>query len=157
MIYERKRKIAAKLAGLCIRCNKPNFNKSLCCKKCCSLMTKIAMVKYNFRKTHSLCVSCGKTVRLKIRCRRCYLIYRVRLLPESERKNALKALKNFQNKCPICKTRKPGGRGEWHLDHNHKTKKFRGILCSKCNIALGCVQDDPNRLLKLIKYLRTTP
>lgn len=40
-----------------------------------------------------------------------------------------------------------------HVDHDHATGKVRGILCSKCNFALGCVRDDKEILNKLIKYL----
>ena len=39
------------------------------------------------------------------------------------------------------------------FDHNHKTGKFRGWLCQRCNRALGMVKDDKELLKKLIKYL----
>lgn len=39
------------------------------------------------------------------------------------------------------------------LDHCHKTGKFRGFLCNGCNLALGSVGDDPERLRKLAAYL----
>lgn len=41
-----------------------------------------------------------------------------------------------------------------HVDHCHKTKRVRGLLCSLCNLALGTVHDDPRRLRGLIEYLR---
>ena len=31
----------------------------------------------------------------------------------------------------------PNGLGTMNLDHDHKTGKFRGWLCSRCNIAIG--------------------
>ncbi len=39
------------------------------------------------------------------------------------------------------------------LDHCHKTNEFRGWLCSQCNIALGMLNDDQNRLVALVRYL----
>ena len=41
-----------------------------------------------------------------------------------------------------------------HIDHDHKTGKIRGLLCIKCNRALGLVNENVDILLNLIKYLR---
>ena len=40
------------------------------------------------------------------------------------------------------------------VDHNHKTGKIRGLLCSLCNRGLGFFYDDINLFKKVIKYLR---
>jgi hypothetical protein len=40
-----------------------------------------------------------------------------------------------------------------HIDHCHRTKKVRGILCSGCNQALGNVGESIPRLRALIRYL----
>lgn len=39
------------------------------------------------------------------------------------------------------------------FDHDHKTGKFRGWLCYRCNIALGMVSDNKELLLKMVGYL----
>ena len=39
------------------------------------------------------------------------------------------------------------------IDHCHDTKKPRGLLCHKCNTALGLLDDDSQRMLNLIRYL----
>lgn len=44
-------------------------------------------------------------------------------------------------KCAICGGTEPRGRG-WHTDHDHVTKKLRGILCKPCNTALGTFGDN---------------
>ena len=60
-------------------------------------------------------------------------------------------------KCAICGTTDPGliknGKLGWHADHNHKTGKFRGILCQNCNKGLGHFQDSPILLMAAILYL----
>lgn len=39
------------------------------------------------------------------------------------------------------------------IDHCHDTGKVRGLLCHRCNHALGCVGDSIEVLKKAIKYL----
>ena len=39
------------------------------------------------------------------------------------------------------------------IDHNHETGEFRGMLCYQCNVVLGFVRDDPERLRKAAEYL----
>jgi predicted nucleic acid-binding Zn ribbon protein len=57
------------------------------------------------------------------------------------------------NACAICRDTEPGGKGGWHVDHDHATGKVRGLLCHGCNIALGYLKDDITRLRAAIAYL----
>lgn len=55
-------------------------------------------------------------------------------------------------KCKACgriQTNRP-----LSVDHNHKTKQVRGLLCLKCNSTLGFCNDSEEILLSLISYLR---
>lgn len=63
--------------------------------------------------------------------------------------------------CAICSAREPGGRGTWHVDHDHaccpKGRScgacIRGLLCSNCNVLLGHAKDDTAILQAAIAYL----
>lgn len=52
--------------------------------------------------------------------------------------------------CVIC-LRAPAT----HVDHNHETGLFRGVLCFSCNGALGQFDDDPRRLRDAATYLES--
>lgn len=41
-----------------------------------------------------------------------------------------------------------------HVDHCHKTKDVRGLLCAKCNKALGFMKDSPVLLERAAEYLQ---
>lgn len=58
-------------------------------------------------------------------------------------------------KCKICRTEHPGGRGTWHVDHNHATGKVRGLLCNACNVGLGHFKDSPELLGAAAAYLES--
>jgi len=38
------------------------------------------------------------------------------------------------------------------VDHDHRTGRIRGLLCSACNVALGLLQEDPVRIQALLAY-----
>lgn len=39
------------------------------------------------------------------------------------------------------------------VDHDHKTGKVRGLLCTCCNRLIGLARDDINTLKRIIEYL----
>lgn len=47
----------------------------------------------------------------------------------------------------------PPDRKSLCVDHSHKTGEIRGLLCAKCNVALGYVEEDIVRLKGLIQYI----
>ena len=55
--------------------------------------------------------------------------------------------------CAICCTDTPGHQG-WVVDHDHRTRRVRGLCCSLCNRGLGHFKDIPERLERAAAYLR---
>jgi len=61
--------------------------------------------------------------------------------------------------CAICKTHLIlyGDRAKTdkiaNVDHNHTTKQIRGLLCRKCNTAIGLLQDNITVIKNASEYL----
>lgn len=55
-------------------------------------------------------------------------------------------------RCGICLTDTPGRKG-WAIDHCHDSGVVRGVLCSKCNSAIGLLQDDPAVIMRAALYV----
>lgn len=53
------------------------------------------------------------------------------------------------NQCEICNSTK-----KICFDHCHKTGRFRGWICKRCNTTLGLVKDNKKLLNLIIKYLQ---
>jgi len=54
--------------------------------------------------------------------------------------------------CAICKQEDETGR-RLAVDHNHKTGEIRGLLCGRCNKAIGLIDDSIERLDAMRGYL----
>lgn len=63
-------------------------------------------------------------------------------------------------RCAICGDRPdPDGRGSsarLHVDHHHGTKQVRGLLCGRCNVAIGMFREDSRLLRSAVDYLTRT-
>lgn len=99
-----------------------------------------------------------------IECRRATDRARYRKNPEKERERSrVHGWKHNKyptpthpcpDRCELC-----GGlptKRRLHLDHNHKTKKFRGWLCHYCNTNLGRFGDTLEGLQRAMIYLQKT-
>lgn len=81
----------------------------------------------------------------KQRLERNRLKSRYNLTPEQ-----VEEMKKQQNHmCAICSETPK----HWHIDHCHSTNKVRGMLCGPCNMALGLMKDDAERLNRAARYL----
>lgn len=57
-------------------------------------------------------------------------------------------------KCVGCKDTNPHSKsGNFHIDHSHLTGRVRGLMCSRCNTALGLMNEDLTILANLKLYL----
>jgi hypothetical protein len=56
--------------------------------------------------------------------------------------------------CAICGGKQRAPFKRLAVDHDHRTKKVRGLLCNPCNRAIGMMRDDPALLWKAALYLR---
>ena len=60
------------------------------------------------------------------------------------------------NRCAIC-DRLFDFTKKWAfaVDHDHETGHVRGVLCQDCNVSIGRMGDDPERLQRAVEYLRS--
>jgi len=56
--------------------------------------------------------------------------------------------KKKPEQCELC-----GSIGVICFDHCHKTGKFRGWICRRCNLVLGMVKDNQELLVSMVDYL----
>jgi len=90
-------------------------------------------------------------------CRKCRASYRNEICRGRFRDvisdDDLKFIKNTTKECVIC--------GEENtklvVDHDHKTRKIRGMLCNHCNRGIGHFRDDPTLMLFAATYVEKFP
>lgn len=82
-------------------------------------------------------------------------LYRLRKdgVPEVEIALAKQALLNFVGVCGICEIANPKHKRKFTLDHDHETKRFRGIVCGFCNSAMGMAKDSPSILRLMADWI----
>lgn len=72
-------------------------------------------------------------------------------------KNYDNLFKKQKGLCVICGllevTKRKGRKLKLSVDHNHNTRKVRGLLCNKCNRALGLLDVDKLGILNLQKAM----
>lgn len=59
-----------------------------------------------------------------------------------------------KNKCAICGHKPRASHGKLAVDHCHKTGQVRGLVCGRCNLAIGLIDDNWETAMKMAKYLK---
>lgn len=92
------------------------------------------------------CRSCREHIKWKAFIKRTYGI---------DADTYYKMLTDQNYKCAICGTAENNSvnKTKMFIDHCHDSGKVRGLLCAKCNFALGNFNDDIEILKNAISYL----
>lgn len=80
--------------------------------------------------------------------------YRLKVVYGIDLKTYAKMLKDQGEKCLICEVPRSECVKDFHVDHDHKSGKVRGLLCFKCNAGIGNLCDDVKIIERAIRYLR---
>lgn len=132
------------LQSMCMECrkNRPKYPRSEEPQRCAKCGEIKPAEEFH---THSAHLN-----GLRSTCIECRRVYKRACDYGLTREAYSQMLQRQDNKCAICHktfTKVP------HVDHCHESEKVRGLLCSGCNLGLGCFKDDPAILANAIKYL----
>ena len=122
---------------------KNRFKKRTCrfCKE------KLPSEKFILQRA-SVCIDCLPLYRAECKAKRLIRTPEIRAL-EAE------LYEKQQGCCAMCGTHeKDSPKGKLHLDHQASPFMIRGLLCGKCNPAIGLLNHDPELLARGSKYLR---
>lgn len=121
-------------------------------------------------RTH--CIDCGVELteetgfkhsaknpdRWRSRCRKCHIAKR---RADNQKDEQSRRLFIDRDVCDICgqpeRQFRNGVRKLLAKDHNHATGEWRGLLCSRCNQAIGLFADNVHLLQRAIDYLNDPP
>lgn len=150
----------------CTRCNisKPldEFTKGKArCKKCC---TEISLEWYHKKMRDSSYRKSRAKAKMKAYWKDRDRINDMRAKKRLERDynitydEWINLLEKQDNQCAICKDtiewQSPDGKYRACVDHCHINGNIRGLLCPRCNQALGLFRDDPEIMQRAITYLQ---
>ena len=150
---------SAKAKGRCRRCKEDYIRVDTVSRICPSCKTKCSVCGtpltdetwdisgklYRNQYCCKACVAkrCRETRGNKGFCQEDYDLKRLYGLTKEDRDEL------FKDGCEVC-----GSFDRLCVDHNHSTGEVRGCLCSRCNTALGMLDDSRTKLLSAERYLR---
>lgn len=103
-------------------------------------------------RAHGLCSNCYQRFWVKNNPGKSYYYERRKFIKRDyglDWAQYIALLENQNNVCAICQCVP----AVFHIDHDHKTKQVRGLLCHKCNIGLHYIEQSEYRE-KALKYLK---
>jgi hypothetical protein len=121
------------------------------CKDCGVELTVFNIVTTGFNAKRALCKDCKNKLAREVynKDKKHLAIYGL----TADDYNQL--LEFQQGGCAIC--RQPCKTGKsLAVDHDHETNRVRGLLCYRCNITLGLIEDNEELLWKIAEYLKRT-
>jgi len=65
------------------------------------------------------------------------------------------APRKMPSQCEICGAFGSEFKRGLCFDHDHKTGKFRGWICTRCNVTIGLVKENTETLLAIINYIKS--
>jgi hypothetical protein len=112
-------------------------------KQCRHCKLELPLHKYhldrrNVSGSYSVCKDCRSSYRRLIN------------IPKKEYD---KILESQNNQCAICGTDAKEFKSALGVDHDYKTNKIRGLLCTNCNMGLGHFKDSLTNLNQALEYL----
>jgi predicted nucleic acid-binding Zn ribbon protein len=161
---------------VCVHCGGPmahRSSKAVVCSTACGVAYQNGRrsVAAQEQRAGRKCVSCGEPIPTDRMASATYCSKRCRVRVQSVRRRGRQSdymrqylygitpaeyvalLESQGGRCAVCRTDVPGGKGGWHVDHDHATGRVRGVLCNNCNQGLGRFMDDPTRLRAALGYL----
>lgn len=167
-----------KVLGLCCHCDSPVAHGQYRCQRHFDELMEMQRKRRERHKTLGVCCHCSSPVTRGLTlCQRHFdeKMENQRMYRETEKgrlaeRNASnksrrkckyglpeeqyeQLLESQKGKCKICGQENVNGR-PLGVDHNHTTGVVRGLLCHKCNTAIGMLNDSPSLLENAITYLK---
>ena len=100
------------------------------------------------------------TGKVKNTCKKCASLFTKARFYKCSIEKIEQLLSDSNYMCQICGVKEKDAGNEktkhsnLYIDHDHNTKKLRGVLCHKCNLIIGHANDDVIILEKAIRYLK---
>lgn len=119
------------------------------CRKCYELWRRTTHPKGKKAKCHR-----DRALYARGKCYNCYVAHIQKKCRRKTRygltlENYEQMLAEQGGKCAICRVRTATD-----VDHCHNSKKVRGVLCSRCNLGIGNLRDNPAIVERALEYLR---